>query len=137
MTFLLGTPLGPGRLEWTAPDSVIALAIAGAVIAWLLAWWTGRDARGNRVLELLLWALAVVSVAAALARPRWVEESGHKEPGRTVVLVDSSASMAVMERNTPRYAPVAGLLADIGSEAEVYHFDNELHVGPPTQFDGG
>ena len=49
MNFLLGTPLGPGRLEWTAPDSVVALAIAGAVIAWLLAWWTGRDARGNRV----------------------------------------------------------------------------------------
>ena len=137
MSFLLGTPLGPGRLEWTAPDSVIALAIAGAVIALLLAWWTGRDARGNRVLELAVWALAVCTVAAALARPRWVEESGHKEPGRKVVLVDSSASMAVMERNVPRYAPVEDLLARIGSEAEVYHFDSDLHVGPPTQYDGG
>ena len=137
MNFLLGTPLGPGRLEWTAPESVIALAIAGAVIAWLLAWWTGRDARGNRVLELALWALALGSVAAALARPRWVEESGHKEPGRTVVLVDSSASMAVMERNVPRYAPVAGLLETIGPDAEVYHFDNDLHVGAPLQYDGG
>ena len=99
-----------------------------------------RDRVAPRLVDgprLAVWALAVGSVAAALARPRWVEESGHKEPGRTVVLVDSSASMAVMERNVPRYAPVAGLLDSIGSEAEVYHFDNDLHVGPPTQYDGG
>jgi uncharacterized membrane protein len=137
MTFLVGSALGPGRLEWAAPPSVLALAIGGALVAWVLAWWTGRDARGSRRLELALWALAVVTVAAALARPRWVEERGREEPGRVVALVDSSASMAVLERNVPRHAPVPGLLADLGASIEVYHFDSDLHLGPPTTYDGG
>ncbi|MCK6508050.1 glutamine amidotransferase [Myxococcota bacterium] len=141
MTALLGPALGEGgSLTWTSSDAVVGLAILAAAVAWLWAWWTGRavgaEARGLRRAELVAWALALASLVVAVAGPVWVEESGRREPGKLVVLVDGSASMGVREGNAPRGEAVASILEALPSEAEVFTFDEDLRSGPPAGWTG-
>ena len=134
VSFLLGTPLGPGRLEWsrTGVDHRGGDRRRGDSRGCSRGGPVATPA-GSRALELFVWALALGSIAAALAQPRWVEESGHKEPGRTVVVVDSSALDGRRWSRTSRGTRRSrGSSRTLGSEAEVYHFDDDLHVGPPA-----
>jgi len=140
VSWFLGGGLGAGgHLVWTAAPWVVGVAVAGAVLAWLAAWWTSRQARrpGLRAAGLLCWALALTVLAMALAGPSWVEEQGRREPGRLVVLVDGSASMGVREGEGQRGDTVGPLLEQLqGEGAEVYSFDEDLRVGPPESWTG-
>ncbi|MCB9777434.1 MAG: hypothetical protein H6742_02595 [Alphaproteobacteria bacterium] len=140
MSFWLGgTPGGTGELSWTTPTIGIAVAVAVGLLAWALAAWSGRGGRRPllRVGELVLWAVALAVLVAAVAGPVWIEERGRVEPGKLVVLVDGSASMGVVEGARPRGDEVAPLLERIvDADTDVYTFDEDLHAGPPTGWQG-
>ena len=129
--WLGGTPKAGGTLIWTSPGPVIVGAAIVAALAFALALWTAREIPArNRRIEAVLWGLTLVGLTVALAGPVWVEEEGRTEPGRLVALLDTSASMAVLEGGTPRGASVAGLLDRLHPD-EVYTFDEEMRVGAP------
>jgi hypothetical protein len=93
---------------------------------------------GASLLESATWGLALLALVVAFAGPVWVLEEGRMEPGRVAVLVDGSRSMSVLEDGTPRSDAVKGKLAEIASQVgspDVYHFGDELAVGPPDHFD--
>lgn len=139
MSWLLGEGLGAeGDLSFTAGTGAIAALLAVALVAWLLAWWTGRRATPGwlRRGELLCWALALAVLVFSLAGPVWTEEQGRVEEGRLVVLVDSSASMAVREAGRPRADQVPEILALLGPDVDIFSFDEELRVGAPVQYVG-
>ncbi|TVR41792.1 MAG: hypothetical protein EA402_12690 [Planctomycetota bacterium] len=98
----------------------------------LLAWWAwrhygpapagapGRLVRGCR-------ALALVAIIFALCGPAWRSVSNHIIPGRILVLVDASASMARADgpQDQPRilaardlYQALAERLPELGAQAE-------------------
>lgn len=139
MNLLLGEGLGTqGELSFSlGPATLTALVVAG-VLAWLLAWWTGRQAPSGwlRRGELLCWALAIAVLVFSLAGPVWTEEEGRIEEGRLVVLVDGSASMAVREGGKPRADQVQEILALLGPDVDLYSFDEELRPGAPTSYSG-
>lgn len=140
MDFWLGGALGEqGVLLWMAPSWLVYTAVGMAAVAWLAALWTGKGTRGQRIGELVAWALALGTVVVAIAQPVWLEESGRQEAGRVVVLVDSSASMDVLEDNTPRSAAVASALEQVRAAAgdvEVFSFSEDVQPGAPVRFEG-
>lgn len=140
MDFWLGGTLGEGGvLLWSAPTWQIATGVTLAVVAWLAALLTGAGTPAQRAGEMALWAAALAVLAVAIAEPVWLEEAGRTEAGRTVVLIDSSASMDVREDNVPRSASVQAALARVQSEAgevEVFSFDEGVRAGPPTAYAG-
>lgn len=139
MEFWLGGALGSeGSLVWLSPGWQVALGSSLALLLWFLATRGQRSPRA-RLGELVLWALALIGLVVALARPIWVEEEGRKEAGRLAVLVDGSRSMGVLQDGAPRHAAVESILDHVRRNAErvdVYHFDQDLSVGPPSEFDG-
>lgn len=130
--WLGGVPGAGGELRWMGGGLVIGVAVVLAILAFIFAFWTGRSAerRGARR-ELVLWAVALVLLVVAAARPVWVEEQARREPGRLAVLVDASASMGVLESGRPRSEAVSSLLASLPADADVFAFDEELRVGAP------
>lgn len=137
-TFWLAGTLGPeGKLVFTSPDWLIVLcAVVGLLCVVLAA--IGPRAAMARAGELLCIAAAMAGLVLALAGPIWVEEEGRTEPGRTLVLVDSSRSMAVRQDGTPRSDAVAEILEHVRKQAdsvEVFHFGDDLAVGEPTSYD--
>lgn len=132
---------GPG--EWWQPPA--ALAAAAAVVTVVL-WLYRRDsAELNRPLTLLLAALrltTLVTVAVALFDLERIAEHELVVPSRVVVLVDSSASMSLLDQGVAEPAAEAppnrttraveilshgGLLAAVGVNHEVslWRFDAE------------
>ena len=135
-SFWWGPVGGEGTLQWTAPSWVWGLALCVALVAWWLAW-KGERSRRHKVLELACWAAALAGMVVALGGPVWVQEEGHLEPGRNVVLIDASRSMSVLEGGVPRSAQVRDALARIQAQVgavEVYHFGSDLQVGAPSDF---
>ncbi|MCP4921976.1 MAG: hypothetical protein GY913_34170, partial [Proteobacteria bacterium] len=133
--WLLGGPLGPGRLELTTPDVVLwTYVLVGVLVTALVARsaWTRRPWGA----EVALFAVAVAVLAFAATGPIWIEEAGRFEEGRFVVLVDDSRSMSVLEDGTPRSAQVAGALGEIDlGRSEIYTFGDELRVGVEPVYD--
>ncbi len=138
LRWLVGGGLGAeGHLAWTAPSWVVVAAAVLALVG-LAAAWRGPRAWPLRLAETAAWALALAGVVAALAGPLWIEEEGRREPGRVVVLVDSSRSMGTLEGGEPRHEAVDALLDQLSdSQVEVMHFGAELAAGPPTAYDDG
>ncbi|MEZ4240711.1 MAG: hypothetical protein R3F59_32070 [Myxococcota bacterium] len=136
--FWLGGELGSqGHLLWTAPDWLVLLAVAGAVLGVVLVA-VGRRAPLARAVEIAAATAGLGGLVVMLAGPTWVEEEGRTEPGRTVVLVDGSRSMAVREGGHARSDAVAKVLDHVRSEVgdvEVFHFGDDLAVGEPDGFD--
>jgi uncharacterized membrane protein len=129
-----------GHLEWLAPRWHIAVAGLLVLFSLLGAWATRRSAPKALPLELLLWGLALACLMVAAAEPVWISEEGRTEGGKFVVLVDSSASMAVKEGGVERSEEAQELLRkirkDVGGIVEVYGFSGELEPGAPVAFDG-
>ena len=140
LDWLLGGGLAPaGELVWGSPPWLTALAGVVAVAAWGLAAARGGRMGPLRVAELTLWGIALAVLAVAVAGPSWVESDGRTEPGKLVVLVDGSASMAVLEDGAPRSEAVAPLLESLrgaGGDVVVHTFDEALSPGAPAAFDG-
>ena len=130
----LGGKLGPaGHLVWVAPQWVVLLGAAAALVTLAAAWWGERPLLA-RLGETLLWGLALAGVVVALARPMWLEQEGRQEPGRVAVLVDASRSMGILENGTPRYERAKTLATGLeGADTDVYHFGDDLAVGVPDE----
>ena len=84
------TPPRP-REEVFAPLKILARVLKPEETPHQSPWWL-------TLLRLIMAALLIF----ALAGPVWTEEQGRVEEGRLVVLVDSSASMAVREGGKAR-----------------------------------
>lgn len=136
ISWWLGGDLGAaGSLAWTTPQWVVIAAALLALAAWALA---AVGSRGSRLLELGLWGWALMGLMVAIAGPVWVEEAGRVEPGRVIVMVDGSRSMATLEGGTPRSDAVEPILRHLRSEApeaEIFHFGRDLEIGPPAEFE--
>ena len=136
--WLLGGDLGAeGHLVWSSPPWMVVAAAAVALVVWGLAAW-GRRSVGARLGELTLLGLALLGLVVAMAGPLWVEESGRREEGRVVLLVDGSASMGVLEDGVPRGEQVAAIVdhvADQVGAVERFTFGDELSVGLPDSFE--
>lgn len=136
IAWLLGGELGPaGRLVFAAPQWVVAAAAAAALLAFA-ASLPGRRPTWARVVEGVLWALALAGVVVAAARPVWLEEEGRREPGRVAVLVDGSRSMGTIEGGVARSAEALAIVDRLrGDDVDVYTFGGDLLVGVPSAFD--
>ncbi|MBX2804006.1 MAG: glutamine amidotransferase [Myxococcales bacterium] len=138
MAWLLGGQMGPeGTLQWTAPDWAVILAVVAAGTALVAASWGIRSVAA-RVGELTCWALALTGIVLAVAGPVWVEEEGRIEEGRSVILVDASRSMAILEEGTPRSDAVERIVGHVRrqvGEVEIFHFGDDLAVGQPESYD--
>ncbi len=135
--WLLGGDLGPsGSIVWTAPQWVVLAGGAAALLAWG-ASLPGERSWAARIGEGLLWALALTGLVIAVSKPVWLEEEGRTEPGRVALLVDSSASMGILEDGTPRSDAVQPIVDHVKGQVdrlEVFHFGDELMVGEPESF---
>jgi len=138
MDLLLGTDLSPsGSLVWTAPQWVVIASVTAALLVWG-ATLLGHRPAWQRAVEAVCVALGLAGLVVALAGPTWVEEAGRVEPGRNIVLVDASSSMATLEDGRPRSEGVAPVLAHLQrqlGDIEVYHFGEGLGVGEPAAYD--
>lgn len=128
-----------GHLAWTADSAWVTLA---AIVAVAVTWAAvpGRGAAiGSwrlRAGELVAWTMGLAFAVIAVARPVWVEEEGRMEPGRVAVLIDASASMAVLEGGVARSEAVPAALAQLeGQRLELYRFGTTLEPGAPSTFD--
>lgn len=125
-----------GDLQWLTPRWAIALIGVALAAAAVLA--VRRSGRG-RLAEMICWGLALLGLGVALADPALITEATRREPGRLLVLVDGSASLAVLEDGRPRADAVPEILDAItsgGGEVEVFTFDEELRAGAPVSWTG-
>jgi uncharacterized membrane protein len=123
-----GGRFGGGALVWTGEPWIVAAAGVLAIVAFVLS--LGGGARG-RWPERALLALGLALVVAVVARPTWLAEGERVEPGRFVVLVDASRSMAVAEPGGGTRLDRALALAERIGPAETFHFGGELRAGAP------
>ena len=135
---LLGGELGAqGTLVWTAPETIIIVAVVAALVAWVAASLAPRAAT-LRVAEMVCWGAALAGLVVAVAGPTWVEEEGRTERGRVAVLVDASRSMSILEDGVPRSQGVDRILRHVAGEVgqhELFHFGDDLAVGAPPSFE--
>ena len=126
-------------MSWGAPESLVLLA--AAPIAVLLGWWwwqratralaawaarsqwhrLGVDASTRRLAwRLVLLFLAIASMAAAVARPRWGESEQTVEivGVDTVAILDTSASMRVEDVTPSRSEVARAILGNLTRELE-------------------
>ena len=119
-------PLSPnGELIWGAPIEWLMVAVLVVAIALFL---TVRREGSGRGLEAVSLFVAMGAVLWGLADPIWYESGGRTEPGRTVVLIDGSRSMAV-EQERMNLAMAA--LDEIGPERDVFTFGESVKAGLP------
>ena len=96
-----------------------------------------RRQGGSKGFELGCWWLAVALLVWGISDPSWNEDAGSAQPGRSVVLVDHSRSMAVTENGVQRSQEVSRLLQRLAVDAEVYRFSEDLQPGAPQDWNGG
>ena len=126
-----------GVLEWSATSEWILVAVVLAVFTLGVSWWGSRGVR-HRVASVGLLVPALLAMLWAVAGPVWVEGSGREVPGRTVVLVDNSASMSLVEDGQQRGEVALELLDSLGLEqAERFLFDSELKAWTTPDWTGG
>ncbi len=124
-----------GHLAFTGETWVIAVAASGAGVALLLSLRPTPVL--GRLRELALSAVAALVVVILAARPVWLAEGDRVEPGRMVVLVDASRSMAVAEPVDGARFDHARAMLDRFPGAEIYHFGGDLRAGEPVAADLG
>lgn len=84
-----------GHLWPVAAAAIIVVAVASW---WLYAPGSARLARAWRISLLALRALALVVLGMSLLRPVIISSVSEAEPGRVLVLLDASRSMAARDR---------------------------------------
>lgn len=124
-----------GHLVFTGSTWVIA--VAGVATVFVLALSVRPLPLRQRAAELGLAGIAGVALVLLAARPVWLAEGDRVEPGRMVVLIDASRSMAVAEPDGKSRIDHARALLPRFSGAEVYHFGGELRSGEPIAADLG
>ncbi len=136
-----GLPLVDGRWEWTGSPSLVAFVAVLVGSAWLMAVTVGRSGQPMRlrIAEGVSLAIVAAIVLLTVAGPRQVFEGEREDPGRLVVLLDNSASMAVTVNGVRRADVLEKRLAELGfnnENVDIFSFDEELRMGPPTDFRG-
>lgn len=128
MSWLTGGRLAAdGTLMWGSAPMAIAFSVLVLVGAGL---WVVRRPGARKGLEFALWLMAMASLAWAIADPYWHEESGRTEPGRSVVLVDASRSMGVVDGPQSRSEAAENLVRGLSGDATVLTFGAGLSNAP-------
>ena len=131
---LVGGGLGEGgSLHWQGTGATsIGLSLFLAVALLLSALRYGQ----MKLVEFFLLTPAVLALILAIFKPTWVVEGGHYEPPLSVVLVDNSRSMAVLEGGEARGVVVERLVEVIDPD-EVVLFGSEARNGSEFDFTDG
>lgn len=128
--FLLGLDVQLVQdLQWAAPSWKIVSGVGLAILSWLVLFWS-RPSTPQKGLELSIW-FGLLSVLAVMnAEPQLVSESSASVDGKTVVILDHSASMSVMSDGASRFERAEKILTElresIGGEFEVWHMGGGL-----------
>ena len=122
-------------IEWAASQFQILGGAVFVCIA-LYALWAGKSDTKNRLPEMGIWILVAVLLVFMNAEPMMVSEVLTPTSGKTVVLVDSSASMSVESGSVSRFQRanklVASLQGELTGTTEVWYFDGSLHQTEPS-----
>lgn len=136
MEWLLGVNIETVHaLEWASPTWKVFLGIALVALS-LLGLWRGRRGMPKVGLEMLLWSIIGVVLVSMNAEPTLISEVGTPADGKTVVLVDASASMSVESNGNSRFDRaqdiVRRLQKDVTGDVEVWYFDGSLTQSVPS-----
>lgn len=127
-------------LDWVAPQWKVWAGIVCLVFA-LGLLWKGRVGTSKRTVEMTLWGLVALLLALMNAEPMLVSEVETPTDGKTVVLVDSSASMSVESSGKSRFNRanqlVSKLQHDIDGQIDIWYFDGILKQGQPSETELG
>ena len=139
--FLGGTIPPDAQLSFGATFEMMLAIVIGIAVVLLGLYLTRRRTQHRYLkLEMGLWTVASLVLGFALSQPTLTSDSARFDNGRFVVLVDRSASMAVMEDGRPRHEQVDDLMRQIRSsvsaDIEVYSFDSEINSGMPSTYTG-
>lgn len=141
MEWLFGVDIAQLQgLEWTAPQWKILIGGVCLVVA-VLTLWKGRIGTVKRTPEMLLWGGVALLLGLMNAEPMLVSEVETPTDGKTVVLVDSSASMSVESAGKSRFdranQVVSKLQNKIDGQVDVWYFDGSLKQGQPSDTELG
>lgn len=135
MSFWLGGNLQDvSQVLWLAPSWKIGLGIFLGLISLIQLYRTRRG--GEKIgLEMLLWTLLAFFLIILNAEPQLISEVDSDIEGKIVFLVDSSASMQVVEGGKSRFARanelVDSMATELGGTAEIFYFDEEVYPAKP------
>ena len=128
--FLLGIDVQLVQdLQWAAPTWKIGTGIGLALLTWVALWWS-RPTTPKKGLELSLWFSVLGLLSIMNSEPQLVSESSASVDGKTIVVLDHSASMSVMSKGQSRFERAEKILAEIretiGGDFEVWHMGGGL-----------
>ena len=127
-------------LDWMAPQWKILTGAVCLILAILLLW-KGRIGSVKRTPEMILWGSIAIILGLMNAEPILVSEVKKPTDGKTVVLVDSSASMSVESVGRSRFDRanqlVSRLQNKVDGQVEVWYFDGSLNQGAPLRTELG
>lgn len=136
MDWLFGSDISQLQtIEWAA-SQIQVLGGALCVSVGLYVLWKGRSQGGNRISEMIIWVLVGLLLVLMNAEPMLISEVQIPTSGKTVVLVDSSASMSVQSANTSRFQRANKLVAKLQEQltgtTEIWYFDGALNQTEPS-----
>jgi hypothetical protein len=122
-------------LEWAAPIWKIMLGIIAVIVAvWYL--WRTRPEGDKRVLELVGWFGIALFLSVMNAEPMLISEIELPTDGRTVILVDASASMSVESEGKSRFDRAKSLVQkmqrDLDGSIDVWYLGDALTQNEPV-----
>ena len=127
-------------LDWVAPQWKILTGVACLALGVALLW-KGRVGTVKRTPEMDLWGLVALLLALMNAEPMLVSEVKTPTDGKTVVLIDSSASMSVESGGKSRFTRANQLVSKwqkgIDGQVDVWYFDGTLKQGRPSETELG
>ena len=133
MSWWFGGPLSEqGELLWSLSPAWI---VPAALLILVAVVWSLRREGPRRALEAICWVLALATAFVGVADPMWHEAEGRTEPGRTVVLVDSSRSMGIEAQGQSRGEVAMRAVSSLGEGVDVFSFGTTLRPGPPSVWD--
>ncbi len=135
MELLLGIGLdGVQGIEFVAPFWKISVGIVLALLT--LAFVFRTAASSPRRIESFLWIFCASLLALLNAEPTLIGEVETPSDGKTVVLVDASASMSVEEQGRSRFARAESLVKrlkqQVTGQVDVWYVDGKLKQSAPA-----
>ena len=124
--WLGGALSGEGELIWSAAPQWIGAGAVLLVAAWVLGWRRTGSLRG---VELACWLVCLLAGLVGVADPVWQEAKGRLEPGRTVVLIDGSRSMSIVDGVSTRSQQAAERLRELDGPVDVFTFGGSIQPG--------
>ena len=136
MNWLFGVNISEFQgLEWIAPNWKILAGVCCLALT-LVFLWIGRSGSAQRTKEMSIWGVVALILAFMNAEPMLISEVPIPTDGKTVVLVDASASMSVESAGKSRFERanqvVSKLQSTLDGQTEVWYFDGALQQGAPS-----